>query len=119
MEEVNYEYDLWIWKFKVFYVMIALWKIKYSLGKCAAARRKRPLGRLWTRLHNTEEKRENHSMYNTLLKEAAMSDEITFLNFTRMTPTTFENLLQRLGTVQTLHKQDTKWRKCIPLGIMR
>ena len=96
--------------------MISLWKVKLSLEKCAVARRRRPIGRLWTRLHNTEENRAKHSWYNTILREAAMHDQVVFFNITRMTPTTFEDLLLRLGTVQSLHKKDTKYRNCIPLG---
>jgi hypothetical protein len=111
IEESNYEYELWIWKVKVVYIMLLLWKVKLSLRKCEVARRRRPIGRLWTRLQNTEENRAKHSWYNTILKEAAMHDQVVFFNITRMTPTTFEDLLLRLGTVQSLHKKDTKYRK--------
>jgi hypothetical protein len=116
IEESNYEYELQIWKLKVVYIMLSLLEVKLSLLKCTAARRKRPIGRLWTRLHNTEEKREMHSWYNTILREAAMHDQVVFFNITRMTPTTFEDLFLRLGSVKSLHKRDTKLRKCIPLG---
>jgi hypothetical protein len=111
IEESNYEYELWIWKVKVVYIMLLLWKVKLSLRKCEVARRRRPIGRLWTRLQNTEENRAKHSWYDTILKEAAMHDQVVFFNITRMTPTTFEDLLLRLGTVQSLHKKDTKYRK--------
>lgn len=116
IEKSNFEYDLRVWKLKVVYLMLSHWKLKLSLEKCAAARRRRPIGRLWTRLHNTEEKREMHSWYNTILREAAMHDQVVFFNITRMTPTSFEDVHQRLGRVKSLHKQDTNLRKCIPLG---
>ncbi len=57
-----------------------------------------------------------HSWCNTILREAAMHDQVVFFNITSMKPTTFEDLLLSLGTVNSLHKQDTKLRKCIPLG---
>ncbi|KAI9558484.1 hypothetical protein GHT06_015271 [Daphnia sinensis] len=67
---------------------------------------------VWTREHNTAENREKHSWYNTILKEAAVSDHYTFNTATRMTPTIFEGLLQRIAQVG--HKQDITFRKCIP-----
>ncbi|KZS10227.1 Uncharacterized protein APZ42_025339 [Daphnia magna] len=73
-----------------------------------------PFDAAWTREHNTAENREKHSWYNTILKEAAVSDHYTFITATRMTPTIFEGLLQRIAQVG--HKQDTTFRKCIPLG---
>jgi hypothetical protein len=42
IEESNYEYELWIWKVKVVYIMLLLWKVKLSLRKCEVARRRRP-----------------------------------------------------------------------------
>ena len=64
---------------------------------------------------NTEEKSEMHSWYNTILRGVAMHDQVIFFNITRMTPTTFKDLLLRLGTMKSLHKQDTKFRKYILL----
>lgn len=87
--------DVWNWKLRVFYFYLKLWQLKRSIDKCAIARRRRPLGRKWTRNHNSQENREIHSWYNTILKEAAPSDSYVFLNMTRMTPTTFEKLLNR------------------------
>ena len=120
MEENNYE-NLEVqaqlaWKLKLVFIVLALWKVKLSLLKYVAARRRRPLRRLWIRFHNTEEKLEHHSWYNTTIKEAAINDQVAFFYITRMSATTFEDLLLRLGTVESLHKQDTKYRKCIPLG---
>ncbi len=63
-----------------------------------------------------KKKREMHSWYNKILREAAMHDQVVFFNITMMTPTKFEDLLLRLGTVKSLHKEDTKLRKCIQLG---
>lgn len=95
--------------------MLSLWEVNLSLEKCAGARRRRPIGRLWRRLHNTEEKSEIHSWYKTILRGVAMHDQVIFFNITRMTPTTFKDLLLRLGTMKSLHKQDTKFRKFILL----
>ena len=46
-EEDTHENDYWILKLEVFHVMLALWKVKIFLKKCAAARRKRPFGRVY------------------------------------------------------------------------
>ncbi|XP_045034866.1 putative nuclease HARBI1 isoform X2 [Daphnia magna] len=114
VEVKHIEFEFWRWKIKMSIALIQAWRFGRILKYKALQRKRRPLGRKWTRKHNTAENREKHSWYNTILKEAAVSDHYTFITATRMTPTIFEGLLQRIAQVG--HKQDTTFRKCIPLG---
>ena len=116
VDEENFEYLNWLWKLNVFLAIMKLWQLKRALEKKAIAQRKRPAGRKWTRLHNTEENREKHSFYNTILRDAALADHYTFFSMLRMTFTTFEELHNRLGKVESLVKRNTRLRKAIPLG---
>lgn len=115
-KESNTDMASWLWNVKVFYAVFTLWNLNRAITRRSISRRRRPVGRKLTRLHNSQENRDKYSWYNTIIKEAAISDHYVFFNITRMTPTTFEHLLRRLGAVQSLVKRDTKLRKSIPLG---
>jgi hypothetical protein len=67
----------WLTLFKIQTVMI-----RYSFTKIHEGRR-------WTRLHNTQQNRDTHSWYDTLLKPAALHDVKLFHNWTQMFPTAF------------------------------
>lgn len=116
-EGEDFNQMMWLWKLQVCLLAVQVARVKRLVQKRAYFRRARPVGRKWTRLYNTEEQREQHSFYNTLLLEAAMADHYTFFNATRMSSTTFEVLSQKLGAIEWLKRSDTKMRKCIPLGI--
>lgn len=110
------EEELWWWKVKVLSLWCDLLVLQIKARKRAITRRKRPHDRLWTRLHNTEKKRQKHSWYHTLIKESALNDHYTYFNLVRMTPTTFESLLLRLGRLHWIRRSNTKFRMCISLG---
>ena len=74
-------------------------------------------GRLWTRYHNSQTNRDNHSFYTSVLVvEGALCDGFTFRNFTRVSPTIFEYLVNLVGP--TITKKDTKLRNAITAGII-
>ncbi len=49
------------------------------------------------------------------MKEGALSDHYTYRNFTRMTPTLFEQLAIKLAPL--IYRQDTKLRRAISVGM--
>lgn len=110
------EHEIWIWKLKISLVTLQLLQLKLKARRLASVRRLHPLGRKWTRDFNTQANRARHSWFNTIIKEAALNDQVTFVNATRLKATTLELLVQRLGHSPLLNKCDTKLRKCIPLG---
>lgn len=72
------------------------------------------IGRLFTRLHNSDENRLNQSWYYTTLREAALADLFTYQNFLRMTPTLFQTLAEKVAP--HILRSDTKLRKSISVG---
>lgn len=78
--------------------------------------RKNILGRRWTREHNTAENRRKLSLYNTLMKSAAQNDYTVFFNWTRMSPSAFNDLANRLSVSELVNKQKTKMRDPISVG---
>ena len=72
-------------------------------------------GKIFTRHFNSQSERDQHSWYNTIMKEGALSDHYTYRNFTRMTPTLFEQLAIKLAPL--IYRQDTKLRRAISVGM--
>ncbi len=82
-ERDNSSQMMWLWKLQICLLAVQA-RVKILVQKRAYFRRARPVGRKWTRLYNTEEKREQHSLYNSMLQEAAMADHYIFFNTTRI-----------------------------------
>ena len=48
------------------------------------------------------------------MREAALHDQAVYFNYTRMTPTLFEELCEKVGP--HIHREDTRFRKAITVG---
>ncbi len=68
-------------------------------------------GRKWVLPINTHSKRMKYSYYFTLLTEARLSSEVTFFEFTRMTPTKFEELVVQISPC--IRRRGNNFRKPI------
>ncbi len=77
-------------------------------------RRRRPLGRRWTKEFNSHQNRQKFSFYYTLMKELMENDHDSFFKFTRMYPAQFTHLVELMRPVLT--SKDSNFRHPITVG---
>lgn len=76
-------------------------------------RRKRP--RFWVRPWLAASRRLTHGHYHRLMRELRLEDTASFINFMRMEPQMFDELVARVSTRIT--RQDTNCRKALEPGL--
>lgn len=76
-------------------------------------RRRHP--RFWVRPWLTATRRLAHGHYHRLMQELRMEDTSSFVNFMRMEPQMFDELVARLSP--RISRQDTNWRKALEPGL--
>ena len=77
-------------------------------------RRRRPR-RWWVRPWLSAEKRLTHGHYDRLMAELRVDDTQSFVNFVRVEPQMFDELLRRVGA--RIVKKDTKLRRALSPGL--
>ncbi|KAL8594576.1 hypothetical protein ACOMHN_002131 [Nucella lapillus] len=71
--------------------------------------------RVWVRPWRTEALRDSLGEFQQLLTSLELSDRAAFMNYTRMTPELFQEILQRIEPDIT--RQDTNYRRALQPGL--
>lgn len=78
-------------------------------------RKRRVIRKCWSRAWLGPERRRQFGLYDQLMQELRREDQKSFINFTRMPPEMFDEVLQRVGPRIT--KQHTFFRAPIEPGM--
>ena len=71
--------------------------------------------RFWVRSWRTEEQRNRFGEFQQLLSHLQLRDRAAFMNFTRLTPELFQEMLQRIEP--SITRQTTNYRRPLPPGL--